>query len=145
MKPFAALVAAAGLLLLAADKADDPSTKDLDKLQGTWTVVSGQGAGKDVPTNLLAVDGIAFDRGTYTNIVQGRPTTSGAFRLDSSKQPPTIDLVSPDNKTVTQGIFQLDGDTLKMAFASVDENRPVTLDSKPGSNVIVLRLKREKK
>ena len=79
MKPFAALVAAVGLLL-PADKADDPSTKDLDKLQGTWTLMSAQAGGKDVPAYLLAVEGMAFDRDTYTNIVKGQPTTSGAFR-----------------------------------------------------------------
>ena len=144
MKAFASLVAAAGLLL-AADGADGPKKTDAEKLQGTWTVVGARAGGRDVAEDQLPIQGITFDGDVYTNIVNGKPADSGAFHLDATQQPAMIDLVGPQGKTVTQGIYQLDGDTLQMAIASVDENRPAALVSKPGSGTVVLTLKRAKK
>ena len=106
---------------------------------------SARAGGKDMAVGQFPIQGITFDGDVYTNIVSGKPAGSGAFHLDAAQQPATIDLVGPEGKMVTQGIYQLDGDTLTMALAGVDENRPVALVSKPGSNLVVLTLKREKK
>jgi uncharacterized protein (TIGR03067 family) len=128
-----------------ADKADDANKKDTDKLQGAWKVDSAEFQGKPFPVQQLAMEGTTFDVDKFTDTEGGKPGHNGKFKVDASTKPATIDLMDKDGKVFKKGIYQFDGDALKMAFVSGDEGRPTELASKAGSSVVVITLKRDKK
>jgi uncharacterized protein (TIGR03067 family) len=132
MKPFwFALLVACGVLLECAPAAvaDD----ELDKLQGKWTVESFEFNGMPVEQMLGAVREFAGDK--YTLAPQSGDSYSGTFKLDASQSPKQIDLVLPDR--TLKGIYELDGATLKIAYALAGDARPTELASKPDSGVVL--------
>jgi uncharacterized protein (TIGR03067 family) len=137
-------LAAAGLLLTAADNPDDATKKDLAKLQGTWKVQSAQKGGKDVAADDLVFNELTFDGVKMTMIKDGKPTKDATIKIDPSKKPATVDVLDGD-KIVKRGLYDFDGETLKLAVTSKGDDRPTELASKPDSDVTVLVLKREKK
>jgi uncharacterized protein (TIGR03067 family) len=67
---------------------------------------------------------------------------NGTYRLDPSKQPKEITSVA-DGKTMA-GIYQLDGDNLKICFAWFGEARPRDFVTKAGSRTRLAIYRREK-
>lgn len=77
------------------------------------------------------------------------------FRLDLTRTPKRIDLCEwekdfEDKGEVFEGVYALDGDTLKVCLGGVKENgekdnRPTVLESKKGSEAILVTLKRKTK
>jgi uncharacterized protein (TIGR03067 family) len=65
------------------------------------------------------------------------------FKLDPTKKPKAIDVVLQDKKT-GQGIYSLEGDTLKICHGESDDPRPSEFESKEGSRNTVVVFKRVK-
>jgi uncharacterized protein (TIGR03067 family) len=149
MQSFAGLIAAAGLLLLAADKADDANKADLDKLQGTWKLQSAQVAGKDYGGKAdLVAQTITFanDQATCKDI----PGDKATAKVDATKTPATLTFTDKNGKVVRLAAYQFDGDDLKWAFLDLrayppGKDLPADLFSKPGVDYMVLTYKRDKK
>src|SRR5262249_20059014 len=82
----------AALLLVAADTVkDDGAKKEMDNLQGTWRLVSGEFSGKPLAGDDLQGAEFTIKGDKYT-FKQGEMTEEGTIKLDPSKKPPTIDL-----------------------------------------------------
>ena len=81
------------VFLLGADTAKETAVqKDLEKLQGTWTVVSMEMDGKFLPDETrrkikLTITGEHF---TFDN---GEDTHGGLYKVDPSKDPKELDIV----------------------------------------------------
>jgi uncharacterized protein (TIGR03067 family) len=133
MRTHALLVMMVGLFV-AADAPKD----DLDKLQGTWSLVSAVRDGKDVPDDevsrtTLVIKGDAF---TFPEDARVGTGPSGTFTIDPSRTPRAIDATpsSGSNKGKTWlGIYEIAGDLYKVAFAPPGEARPTRFVSEPGS------------
>ena len=72
----------------------------------------------------------------------------GTQKLDPSKSPKTIDVTmteGPSKGTVMLGIYEIDGDTLKVCFDPHGKKRPTEFKSAPGSQTFVNVHKRVKK
>lgn len=131
-------------VLVAAARADD---KDKEKLQGSWkaVTVSTNGQTRDDGQNHRLI----FDGDNFA-IKQGeRDVFKGTYKLDSAKDPKTLDLEITDGEQkgqVSQGIYAVDGDTLKWASAPPGvDSRPKEFKSKEGTPHMVVEFKREKK
>ena len=83
-----------------------------------------------------------FKDGKYTLTPKTGDAIEGSLTLDATKQPKTIDL--DVNGRVLKGIYELDGDSLKMCYNLNDEARPTEFVSKPDSGLIVVVHRREK-
>ncbi|HKR61800.1 MAG TPA: TIGR03067 domain-containing protein [Pyrinomonadaceae bacterium] len=119
------------------------ASDDSDKIQGTWEVVSAADNGRKTPANLtkdLELI-ITTDKMSYR---LGKKTTEWSYKLDPSKQPKWIDLT--DVRETTLGIYELEGDTLKICFPEARKGeRSTAFESKPNSvNDVLIILKREK-
>jgi uncharacterized protein (TIGR03067 family) len=128
---------AAGLLV-AADAKDDAVKKDMDALQGKWQLVSLERDGKSVDVPKDAVRVIKGD--TYT--INPRPdvTIEGKFKIDPTAKPKQIDTTptTGDNKGKTAlGIYEIDGDALKICWAPAGKDRPTEFKSAEGSGVFL--------
>ena len=139
--PTQALAFAAIALAVQPPPAERPQT-DRDRLQGKWKVVSSQFEGRDGTAAYRDRTSLVFegDRAYFTDgAVQSKPVK---FGLDETKGPKTIDLIAGGDQ-VTLGIYQLDGDTLKLCL-SRSGRRPGDFATKPGDQTNLMTLRREK-
>jgi uncharacterized protein (TIGR03067 family) len=119
---------------IAADAPED----DLDKLQGTWSLVSAVRDGKDVPDDevgrtTLVIKGHRFTFPEDTTVGTG---PSGTFTIDPSRTPKAIDATpdsGPHKGETWLGIYEIAGDLYKIGFAPPDKPRPTRFVSEPGS------------
>ena len=140
MKRFAVLAVAVGLLLAA----DDPKA-DLDRLEGTWVLVSAEEGGPEVPREAIEAGGsrITFKGSDYIDSSRasgGEVIQRGSFRLDASQEPKELDLV-PERGTAFRMIYSVEGDTLKIATSLDGKVRPKDFKS---TNAAVCIYKRAK-
>ncbi|HEV3237824.1 MAG TPA: TIGR03067 domain-containing protein [Gemmataceae bacterium] len=130
-----------------ADK-DDKAKEDKQKLQGTWKLISFEVAGKgDDDTKdenrELVIDG---DKITVKN--EGKEVEQESFVLDPTKKPKNIEvttLTGDDKNKKRLGIYELDGDNLKICIDEKGEARPAEFKTKEGGSQILVTLKRVKK
>jgi uncharacterized protein (TIGR03067 family) len=136
--------------LAAAAVADDAADKkDKEKLQGTWTAVSGEKGGQEDPE---AKEHVLIFEGDKFSVQKGdKVAVRGTFKIDASKSPKTMDLEITEgpadvkNKTA-QAIYALDGEELTWCVAEPGSGeRPEKLATKEGVKHVLVKLKREKK
>jgi uncharacterized protein (TIGR03067 family) len=118
---------------------------DLKLLQGRWVAVAGEQRGQPLPqvrrggVELI----ITGDEAQYT--VEGK-REKGTVKLDSTKDPRWINVIRQEGKNrfgVMNGIYRLDGDTLKIALGDLDDARPTAFRTGPDTgDVAVLTLRR---
>ncbi len=138
-------LALAVLVLLAAD---DPKPDDQPKLLGTWTVVAAEQGGQKLRADTIAGQSLVFGKERYFVRQSGQTLEEGTYTLDASKTPKSLDLKivkGPEDAGKTQlGIYQLDGNTLKVAFARPGtEKRPERFVSGgEGGALFVMTLKK---
>ena len=126
-------------LLAAPGRADGPK-KDGDNLEGTWVVTSSEDGGEKVAGEVGGKVVISADKIT---LVSGGTEEAIGYTLDPSKAPKWIDLA--DGKKTYLGIYELDGDTLKICFPESGKGRATKFESKPdGLNDRLIVLKRAK-
>jgi uncharacterized protein (TIGR03067 family) len=136
------VVALAFGFLVSAGLAEDKGASDQKKIQGTWTVVSGERDGKPIPEEKTKSVRVTF-AGDQVTLAHGDESNKHTFKLNSSKNPKEID-VDFDGKPGL-GIYELKGDTLKIAHGEMGSPRPKDFTSKEGSGLTVMTMKRQKK
>jgi uncharacterized protein (TIGR03067 family) len=125
---------------------DNASKKDLEKIQGVWQLVILEVDGKS-----QADDYIQKTKMTFKGETSSHPDPEGnvletKFKLDASKKPAAIDFTptqGPDAGKLHTGVYQLDGDTLKIVAVRPGKDRPTEM-KKEGAFVYV-ELRRDKK
>jgi uncharacterized protein (TIGR03067 family) len=130
-------------LVVAAD--GDAVKKEKDALQGKWTIVSVERDGKPVE---MWADGVRVMEGdNYTLTPKKGDAVKGTFALDPSKTPKAIDFRPAagqyKDKTL-RGIYEIDGDMLKICFAEPDKERPTEFASKAASGCTLAIHKKQK-
>jgi uncharacterized protein (TIGR03067 family) len=148
MKRHALVFMAAGLLATAAVAREDEAKKELEKLTGTWLVVSAEVGGKQLTEEQIKEWKLVFDGEKYT-YTAGDRTAKGTYKVDPSKDPKTIDATrteGADKGKVLLGIYKLvDDDNLKMCFNEPDgKERPTEFKTAEGTKQRLFVLKRQK-
>jgi uncharacterized protein (TIGR03067 family) len=121
-------------------------TSDLDKLQGTWTVVSLTELGKGVPASETDTLEYEFKKDVLTVYDKGKIEAQYQFKVDADKAPRAIDFTHQigDNKGKTElGIYAFDGDKLKMCLDEKRKGRPSVFEGKEIDTYSVIVLKRK--
>lgn len=139
-------VVSGGSGTLADDKA--ALEKEARKFQGTWTIESSEAGGQKLPADELKGIIVTFEGDKHTVKKGDEVIQSGTQKLDPSKSPKTIDVTMTEgvNKgAVMLGIYEIDGDTLKVCFDAEGKKRPTQFKSAPGSATFVNVHKRLKK
>jgi uncharacterized protein (TIGR03067 family) len=141
MRAHAWFVLVAGLLL-AADAKDD-----LKKLEGTWTMVSGEKDGKKFSADVVKGAKLVFKGDTH-DVKVGDDIFKGTHKLDPSKKPAAIDAMDTEGAfkgKTTLGIYDLEGDTFKVCFSAPGKDRPKEFSTTAGTGHILHVWKKEKK
>ena len=140
----ASLIAVAMAFGLTAAPIPKGKVKDEDALVGLWQVEKldfGPGA-PAIPLDVTQMK-FEFKAGGKMAMTMGEmPAKEGEYKLDPAAKVKTIDLT--ENDRLVPGIYELDGDTLKMCIAE-GQNAARPAEMKPdGRNVAVVTLKRIK-
>ena len=143
---FAILIA---MLFTAAAPQGESGDKDLDRLQGDWTTKSFLLDGGPLPKEKQFPDRLmTIKDDTFSEFRGGKVAVRGTIKLDPTKSPKWLDATftqgGPTGETV-RGIYQLDGDTLKVCVGTPETERPAKFESKSGTKMRLIVYERKKK
>jgi uncharacterized protein (TIGR03067 family) len=136
---------------------------DLADFQGNWQLVGGETKGAPLPEILIKATDLQWKirGGTIETRARSMHTTfdektgkvesqkaeefeRSTFKVDASKKPKQIDLASQKTGKAILGIYELQGDELKICIAPDGKTRPSEFKTAPDSEAAVLVLKRIK-
>lgn len=128
------------VFMMAADvRSADKPDQDKEKLQGTWVVESMEsGPIKSKPKKKTTY---VFDGNKLTIKEEGKADDNRTCKMDASKKPKEIDFTDSKKQTL-KAVYELDDDSLKIAYPAIADKRPTAVDPKEST---VYTLKREKK
>jgi uncharacterized protein (TIGR03067 family) len=146
MNPNPVRLAMLVLFVLASapdDNKAETARSDAEAIKGQWlmskAIVSG------VP-NLAQAGRIRyfFDTTAYIKSNNDQVLVEGEFTIDPTKTPKSIDLVSGpvESPLRWQGIYEIEGDVLRMAFSGQPHVRPASFERKHGASGHLFVLKR---
>jgi RNA polymerase sigma factor (sigma-70 family) len=136
------LVGVVLLLLFRAAAAPAPSPRaDHRRLQGTWRPAQVQYAGHVLPPQAIEDLRLTF-AGDQLTLTSNLVNWTESFQLGATRTPGEI-TVHPKRGGPWPGIYEFDGDSLKLCVNYDGNERPTTFTSPPGRNVFYYQLVRE--
>jgi uncharacterized protein (TIGR03067 family) len=126
----------------------EKNLKAVRAMQGTWKVVAMERNGVKTSDDDLKNFHVTI-KSYHVTADDGRKIQEADFVLNTDPTPKSIHFVSKDNegkKKNQPGIFELDGDTLKICYVheGKDAKLPIEFASKPESGHTLVVLKKEK-
>jgi uncharacterized protein (TIGR03067 family) len=143
MKDILAITLIASFTAFAVHAGDEKA--DLEKLQGTWTVVSLTEEGKAVPAAEIANLQITIEKDEYTATEKDKVVAKYRFKLDPTKKPAAIDFTPllGKEKIIEQGIYVFEKDQLKICIDETGKTRPTVFEGKGTETCSVIVLKKK--
>jgi uncharacterized protein (TIGR03067 family) len=129
-----------------APRLKDPVLKEPD-VTGRWTLVSLSKGGEAVPLGGMAVDTeFTGDGRRVSRNRLGQTVGEVRYVLDREKVPPTLDLRSATDDSITsRGVCKVDGDALTVCYVTApDAPRPDKFEAPAGSKVYLAVYRRVK-
>src|SRR5262249_49853447 len=117
----------------------------IEKLQGTWRLVTLEVEGMPVGPEALKGSRIVVKGDTFTAIGMGA-IYGGVLKVDESHTPKTLDMVfteGPEKGNTSLAIYEVDGDHWKICLGLTNKTRPERFVSAPGSGHALETLERE--
>jgi uncharacterized protein (TIGR03067 family) len=142
-----------GLILLAATLAFvgvevEAADNDLDRLQGTWSMVALERNGKAATAERIKDRVVVIEGSTFVDRTGDKIHGKGTIKLDPAQTPGAVEATftegPPKGKTAL-GIYAIDGDTFKACCGEPgDDERPMAFATRPGSGQMFVVLRRAK-
>jgi uncharacterized protein (TIGR03067 family) len=141
---FLSVIAVVVFLILGGAQAGDEvlMKKELEALRGNWNAVIKGAGGND--QDLLHQFSMVENS---LQIRMGGNSADFKFTVNPRKKPKEINITRmlPDGSDASMlGIYELDGDTLKLCFDEFGKKRPIEFKAQSGSKQSNFVLKREK-
>jgi uncharacterized protein (TIGR03067 family) len=142
------LLASTLLLLVSCGCSSDRSAgvarTDAEKLEGTWLATRVETDGKQAPADFTARIQMKFQGGMLMirGLLGDNRELPCQLKLDPEKTPRTIDWSGLGTSETVLGIYELDGDRLRLCIITRPRERPTEFKTEPGSNLTCLELKR---
>jgi len=142
MKQSVVLWAATVVLIAAGSPADEETERDQKRIQGTWQAVSGEVAGQNLPKQRVEDLTIAF-AGQKVTVTTSNGSRESTYRLDATKKPRAIDLTD-ENGRMAPGIYEFEGDTLRICVNQGGSERPTSFRTRPDTRLRLYVFQRKK-
>ena len=98
-----------------------------EALQGTWKLTAGESNGKALTEKQLQVGKLVIEGDRYSVTLDGVGTVTGVQKLASTSTTKTIeitDATGPHKDQTCFGIYEVDGDEFRVAFAPAGKAPP---------------------
>jgi len=118
--------------------------KELGKLQGQWNVTSLEVDGASVSPGAFAGARIVIEGDRFTSLGMGS-AYSGTMSLSADASPKAFSMKftdGPEAGNTNRGIYELDGDDLKLLQGRPEQPRPTEIKTTPKSELEILMFKR---
>ena len=144
MRPVYFVLLTLGIAQATGAAKDEMIKKDKDGMQGAWNVIEiySDGIRADVTKLVGAKITIKGDKATGKGVRLGKDNET-SFRLDPTQKPKAIDFIHQDG-VITTGIYDLEGDKLKICNTIPKSPRPKDFEPKKGAGLILIILRRDK-
>lgn len=122
------------------------SAEDLKRLQGVWEITGGELNGSTISSFDLPSLVVAITDQSYRVDRDGAIDT-GTFTIDPAKQPKQMDIrpkTGDDEGRTLLAIYEVDGDSLRICYASESAGRPSAFATEPDSGRLLINYKRKK-
>jgi uncharacterized protein (TIGR03067 family) len=123
--------------------------KEKTKLEGAWVAVAFEQSGKKAEgarARLLEGMSWEFKGDEFTWRMEGKIEMTGSFKINAAKTPKEIDLLDSKRKATCVGIYEIEGETLRIRFHLDKDARPEAFTTKEGARGhILVVLNRTKK
>ncbi|HZT81824.1 MAG TPA: TIGR03067 domain-containing protein [Gemmataceae bacterium] len=134
------------LLLAAAAPRPDPARQEKEKLQGTWVVLQLLEGGQSPPADVVEQIRLTF-RGDklLTRERREKQPEEQTYKLDPTRNPKRIEITpaaGPNKGQPFPGIYELEGDAMRICLARPGQQRPTQFLSPRGTDLILMVLKR---
>ena len=119
---------------------------EIEKLQGTWNVVSLEIEGAKMEEPAFKGAKIVVKGEAFTTISMGA-TYKGTLKVDVTRTPKTLDLSfteGPEKGSISLAIYELEADTWKICLTIAGNDRPKEFVTKAGSGHALETLRLEK-
>jgi uncharacterized protein (TIGR03067 family) len=127
-------------------KKEEKARSDLEKLQGTWVVVSMEsGAGKAPEDEVKGITFVVKDERATLNQGEGK-SMDAVLKLDPGKSPKEFDMTVNEGgrEEVHLGIYKLEGDTFTLCKSHPPDGRPTEFTTKEGSKFPIVAVFKRK-
>ena len=118
---------------------------ELQKLQGTWQIELQEEDGMKLAEDELKGRTLSFGKNLFLIRQNTKMVQIGKLKIDPSKSPKTINTViekGAHEGDILPGIYQLEGDTLKVCLSTDGDQRPKEFKTEPKSGRMLLVCKR---
>jgi uncharacterized protein (TIGR03067 family) len=147
MKWYTPVFLAAGLALTTTGLPGASVKEEKKQLKGAWKLVSVTEDGKPVLSKTLKKrKAIAIFRGKHMlGWMDNQLVNDSVYKVDPSQNPKAIDITDTRGKyrgKKQHGIYEIEGNTLKISYCRPGKKRPAEFDTKDGSGCTVEVYKR---
>jgi uncharacterized protein (TIGR03067 family) len=143
------LITGFGQFAVADPAKEEAIKKDRAKYQGTWRVVALEIDGKKVPKkDARKITVTNHADGTWIIMVDAKEVSKGTSTIAPTQKPKTIDFLPTNGVNYAKtsfGIYEINGPTRKLCFASPGAKRPTEFAAKSGSGLFLVIFQRENK
>jgi uncharacterized protein (TIGR03067 family) len=136
-----------GHALMTYRRQNSDARKDVEQLRGTWACVSGERNGQPIPEATVRQLRLVLTDTKYATYRGDDLLFESDYKLAPTKTPAAIDTIGTEGEHTgrpAQGIYRLDGDTLKLCYTMPGRDRPKEFESKAGSEATLTVWKRAK-
>jgi uncharacterized protein (TIGR03067 family) len=109
---------------------------DEERIQGVWKLVSSEREGKREPGDVKYPLQLVFSTDTLRFALPAGARHPQPYKLDATRKPKRIDWLAGGKNGPSKpvpGIYELDGDTLKICWGGPGKERPRRFKTKAGT------------
>jgi uncharacterized protein (TIGR03067 family) len=146
MKRIAGLLAVFVAVIVSPSVRGDAAADEWKKLAGTWKVDAATVNGDD-STALFKDTVLTLEEGKY-KVTFAKTNDVGTITLDPAKNPKQMTIMGTDGPSkgkTLPAIYEVDGDTLKVCYATEGKDPPKEFKSTAESKTLLVTYKRGKK
>jgi uncharacterized protein (TIGR03067 family) len=146
MRRYALAALAVGLLVNLGAAQQEARQKELEKLQGTWSVTSHEDDGEATPKDKLKARKIFFGADQFIIKQGNRLMQIGKHTLDptNGRHIDATILAGPNKGKTLPGIYEIKGDTFRVCFETQGGDRPTAFKSEAKSGRVLAVYQRDR-
>ena len=123
-----------------------PKMNGTNELEGKWACVSAVVDGQQLPKETVGLLRLTLTHNRYKTEKGSDVLFDSTYTVDAAKSPKQISMIGTEGNLKgkeAQGIYSLEGDTLRICYTMPGDRRPEKFESSTGSKAYLVVWQRE--